>query len=154
LNRGTGFTLLELVITLALISIIGLLGIANMSFLDCVLVRAEIDKLEMICRYLQRCAQASNVQELLQFDLARHAYTFQGTTEYLPWRVKFGRGTAEKPITFVGNRIAFFPTGIQQAGAVYMRDVSGSYRYALTSPVCQVSYLRKYRYDGTWNLIE
>ena len=59
-----------------------------------------------------------------------------------------------QPITFVGNKILFYPEGIIQAGAIYLKDTKNRVQYALSSGVSTVSYLRKYQYTGgEWKLL-
>ncbi len=161
-----GFTLIELVLVIALIASMTWVYVINVTCMYDTVTHAELDKLYTICYYLQRYAQVTNQIQILSFDAEHGRYMFQGITEKLPAEVQFGGvqgmqgspGAPHKPeqraITFVEQRILFYPTGVQQAGTVYLRGRSGSRVYALSSPVSQVSYLRKYRYDGNWKLID
>ena len=89
---------------------------AQSTFLHRILVRSEIDKLHVLCRYLQSRAMVNNKKEELAFDSVQNAY----------------------------------PDGIIQSGTVYVIDSSKKCMYALSSPISQVSYLRKYSYNGKW----
>jgi len=55
-----------------------------------------------------------------------------------------------KSITFTNNRIIFYPTGIISAGTVYLIDQAKQVMYALSNGVSQISFLRTYRYNGSW----
>jgi hypothetical protein len=48
----------------------------------------------------------------------------------------------------------FYPTGIISSGTVYLVDKNKRYMYALSNAVSQFSYLRLYKYDGGWKLLE
>ncbi len=164
LNKS-GFTLIELLIVISLFALLTFLASANLSFFDRLLVRSELEKLHMVCRYLQRCAIVSGQEQYLIFDNNQHAYTYDEHHEKLPPQIRLGflsraqgpPGSANKPIhnaiTFSGNRIVFYPTGIISAGTVYLIDRSQQSMYALSNAVSQVSYLRMYQYDGKWNQI-
>ena len=56
-------------------------------------------------------------------------------------------------ISFENNHIIFYADGTIQAGTVYLVDVNKKLLYALTSGVGHISFLRKYRYDGSWHVI-
>jgi prepilin-type N-terminal cleavage/methylation domain-containing protein len=162
MKKTQGFTLLELLVCLAILVIIVSLPSPSFTFLQGNAVRAELDTLCITCRYLQRSAQARNKEQILTFDETNQSYTFQETTYHLPSTVRFGAGAGitsspsnthtphNKPITFTHNKIIFYPTGITKSGTIYLQDIHGQYTYALSFPVSQVSYLRKYRYDGKW----
>ena len=163
-NRS-GFSLIETMIVIALIALImGLVG-ANYAFLNRILVRSEVEKLYTICRYLQHCAVVKNRPQELRFDRANNTYTYNEQRHTLSRHVTFGflpntkgppsspNATVQNPITFVQKKITFYPEGVISSGTVYLVDSSQQYMYALSSPISQVSYLRKYQYNNGWKLI-
>lgn len=164
LNKN-GFMLFELVITVALLAFIILLGVGIFSGLQHILVHLEAQKLAVTCRCLQYQAQSSNSAQQLFFEPTKQSYYFNNHHEKLVEGVQFGRGTGvigtpsrpnqtpSSPITFVQNRITFFPQGILQAGTVYLTSREKAVTYALSTPISQVSFLRIYRYNGKWSLI-
>ncbi len=162
-----GLLLLELALVLTLLGFVALLAVGNSIFLHRLIIRSEIEKLYTICRYLQQCAMIQNKPCTLTFDQEHKKYTYEGHEQILPQQIDFGflsdaKGPPSspsspigKPITFVNNMITFWPEGIISAGTIYIVDSSCQYMFALTSPISQVSYLRKYQYgDGKWILLE
>lgn len=115
--------------------------------------------------YLQRIAMVTNKKQILTFDTARNCYTYRGHEERLSSYTTFGtlnnvKGppstpthTINNPITFIGKRITFTPNGILQPGTIYLTDKNKQYQFALSVPVSQISFLRKYQYDGKWYYI-
>lgn len=164
-NLSIGYSLIEVIITMALFVLITYLLVANVSFLHRSIVRSEADKLYMICRYLQRCAMAANKKQELIFNEAKQEYKFNSVVYRLPSKVKFGflvgikgppsspKRLISKPITFKSNTIVFYPDGIISSGAVYLTDYDREYLYSISSSVAQVSYIRKYTYNNKWILI-
>jgi hypothetical protein len=163
--RNHGFTLIEATIVVALITFIGTLSLLNTHAMHRMIARAEIEKLQTMCRYLQQCAITEQVEYSLRFDSATHSYTYGNVTESLPPYIVLGPlahsyGPPAHPTqlltnatTFTDNTILFYPTGIISSGTVYLRDKSGSIMYALTNAVAHASYLRTYYYDGAWHLM-
>lgn len=160
-----GFTLIEAMVVICLFALIVTLGMKQLSFLDNIIVHAEVDKLAGICMYLRQKAIASNADQSLICDVEKNEYRFDNVCEKLSKRTAFGflpnatssPGSAgriiKKAITFPGSTIHFYPTGIISSGAVYITDTHKKIMYALTNAVSQFSYLRLYRYDGKWKLL-
>ncbi len=164
-SNNNGFSLIEVALVLALLAIVVMLVGANCTFINRLLVRSEVDTLYTTCRYAQHCALASNTPQEITFDVVRKIYKYRGVEHKLPAQVDFGfipgakgppsapTNTIHKPVTFVHDRITFYPDGIIKSGTVYLTDTARQYMYALSSPIAQVSYLRKYQYNGQWQLI-
>ncbi|TET06374.1 hypothetical protein E3J79_02240 [Candidatus Dependentiae bacterium] len=162
-NIAGGFLLIEALIIITLISLIVTLGLSFGTSLHKALVRSEIEKLYSACIYLQRIAMVTNKRQLLTFDINKNTYYYQGHEERLCHYVTFGTtigikgppsaptNVINKPITFTNNQIIFTPNGILQSGTIYLTDASKQHQYALSVPVSQISFLRKYRYDSRWN---
>ncbi len=164
-SSNWGFSLIEVMIVLALIALIMALVGANYSFLNRILVRSEVEKLCVICRYLQNGAVVKNTQQALAFDAANNTYAYNNQHHKLSAQVTFGflpgtkgppsspQAAIKNPITFPKGKITFHPDGIISSGTVYLIDSSQQFMYALSSPISQVSYLRKYQYNKGWKLI-
>lgn len=159
---GFGFSLMELLVVIALMAIlITVLG-ANVSFIDRLMVKTEVEKLFLVCRALQQEAISCNEQKTLVFDEINQTYCYGSTVEKLNRGVCFGvlpavKGPPASPtheltkaVTFIGNRIVFSPDGIIQPGSVYLISKDKQSLYALSSPVSQVSFVRMYYYDRSW----
>lgn len=162
----TGFSLIEVMIVVTLVAAIAGITAGAYSFLQRIGTQLALEKLYSACRYVQQYAQATGMQQELTFDVAHNSYQAVMCKEQLPQGVVFGtvpgvqgppaHPTAEltRPVTFAGNRIVCAPTGVVQAGAVYLTDARKTTLYALSCSVAQVSYLRKYRYDhNAWHLL-
>ncbi len=171
----SGLTIIELTIAIALIAIIASLVLANTSFMNRFMVRAEVEKLASACRYLRQLAMTTNTQQKLVFDLQNNSYS---TTSVRPEDlrdngyklsscVRFGTGNRlilgppsaptkqiVEPITYPKHEIVFYPDGIISSGLVYMSDTSGKYVYAMSTPVSGISFLRTYVYDGAWKIVK
>jgi type II secretory pathway pseudopilin PulG len=168
-KNKNSFSLIELLVVVALVVLVVTFTVPRTTFVVRFLVQAEINKLYSIFSYLQQRAMVSNQVQELSFDIARHAYRFktvQGvlTTQSLPGSVRFGvldhvKGPPsnptkplEKAVTFPLRQgvstVSFLTNGKITPGAVYLVDRGARYLGALTCPISQVSYIRKYAYDG------
>lgn len=58
-----------------------------------------------------------------------------------------------QPVTFQKNTIIFYPSGIISSGTIYLTDASHSCCYALSNGVASISFLRRYVYRKTWQLM-
>lgn len=155
-----GFSLIEMMVVVALLAIIMTLTIANVSWLNSMVLRSEVDKLHTICMYVQRSAQVSDEPQQLTFDVAGNYYAFNGYQERLPHSLRFGikpgiKGPPSKPtaspnspVTFKNQSIRFTPRGIMHPGTVYLTDTGYATTYAVSSPIADYSYVRKYRYHA------
>lgn len=151
---------------ICLLGLLATLGIMQTSFLDSTIVRTEIDKLTAACSYLRQKAITTNAECVLRFDSAKNEYYADGIHEVVSQRACFSflpgvlgppgcpSHAIKKSITFPGYEIHFYPTGIISSGTVYITDKNKRYMFALSNAVSQFSYLRLYRYDGKWKLID
>lgn len=162
-NLISGFSLIELMIVIAIImTLASLIGINNRFFNKSRTI-TELNLLHAACCYLQQSAIARNSIQELVFDFSNNSYSLQGQTHILAPCVRFGviplvKGPPSspasailEPITFANQTITFYPDGIISAGTVYITDSHAL--YALSSAVAHASHLRKYRYDGAWHSI-
>ncbi len=142
------------------------LSLPGLSFLHRRAVCQQIELLFMLCEHLQQVAMLTNQQQEVHFDTAQHTYAHDVRVQQLPAHVHFGvpnglqgppaapRAPVRSPVTFPRKLLVFHPDGTMQAGTVYLTDSKRECAYALTVPVSAVSYLRLYRYDNGWQLIE
>lgn len=163
LNHTSGFSLIELIICIALILLITTITMPNLWFLKQQQVAVEAEKLHMAFMYMQQLAINKNQNLHLIFDEKNKSYTYENKIEVLPQGVEFGfiegvKGPPAIPnklinsaISFLGKKITFFSTGVIQPGTVYLIDSYKKYFYAITISVSQVSFVRKYKWDGKWN---
>jgi type II secretion system protein H len=164
-KRKSGFSLIELMIVIAIIALIALLTGTGNSALSDIATRLELDKLYALCHYAQRYAMASNQVQTITFNIPANSYRFREREEKLLSGVQFGfiqgaKGPPAhpvsplaKPITFVEDHITFYPDGIIQAGTIYLVNKNKTTMYALSNAVSQVSHLRMYAYDGSWRMV-
>lgn len=139
---------------------------AHMSFLQRMVVRAELENIYGTCCMLQRLALMQGAPQMLIFDQDARSYRYADCVCHLPKSVCFGTAYGVKgppsspdyvlanPITFKDSTIIFYPDGIIQSGAVYLTDTKKSCTYALSCAVSKVSYLRKYQYTSSWHLVK
>jgi prepilin-type N-terminal cleavage/methylation domain-containing protein len=165
MRNQKGFPLIELMIVIVLVALLSGLTLWNMRTFSGMVVRADIEKLYTTCIYLRQKAVSTHTEQLLEFDHANNTYRYDDTIEHLSTTTIYGfvkgvmgpPSSLQAPIstynTFDHNRIIFYPDGIIQSGTLYITDKDKKALYALTSGVGQVSFLRKYRYDGSWHLL-
>jgi prepilin-type N-terminal cleavage/methylation domain-containing protein len=160
-----GFSLLELVVVISLIVILCSIAIGGINLFDRLIVRSELDLLYLRCKQLQQEALLTRTIKELIFDRAGNGYSFGSRHHTFNKAVCFLgatrlQGPPSEPthritsaVTFVHDRIVFYPDGIISSGAVYLCDARQKVVYALSNAVSQVSYLRRYVYDKTWVII-
>jgi len=152
-------------VVIALIALIAGISIASSRYMHKTLVRTELDLLCTTCFYLRNAAIAANKEISLVFDEAENRYFFEDEVHQLPAAVRFGflpeaKGPPssadthlQSAITFANKRITFYSDGIISSGTVYLIDAHRSSLYALSNGIAQFSLLRKYHYDGAWQLM-
>lgn len=161
-----GFSLIECSTVLALIALLATITMSSLGFIQRFFVRAEVEKLHAMCRYVQKCAIIDHIKYVLTLNKMDHSYTSLMGTEQFPRGVQFGllpglKGppssaavTLHTPITFTDEHIEFYPNGTIQSGTVYIVDTLRQNAYALSNGVAHISHLRKYYYyNKTWHLI-
>lgn len=163
--KAPGFMLIEVLITLSLVLLLAGLSFGSMHFFSRN-VSSDIGLLYQYCLFAQRRAISSGSSCSVLIDTQKHSYTCEGSTIQLSDGVRFGfcphaKGPPSSPhqriskaCTFANNQIVCSPEGTIDAGTVYITDAKGASMYALTSGVDAVSYLRLYRYDGSWKRLQ
>ncbi len=160
-----GFSLIELIITITLITLIALLAGSHLAFFDRLLIRAELEHLYVTCYLLQRRAMMIQEAQTLTCDTEDHSYRYNNKEYRLPPSVRFGTAVGVKgppsapekeirePVSFKDATITCTPEGMIGAGAIYLTDRYRRWTYALSCAVGHVSYLRKYQYTQQWVLL-
>ncbi len=157
-----GFFLFECLVAILLLSC---LLFCSSTVQDSSVVRAELDRLYTVFLYLQRRAVLEKKEHYLIFNPDHHSYRAD-RSHHLTQGVLFGtkkesRGPPsnpvsllKEPITWPNSQVTFFPDGTIAAGAVYLTDTRGTCLYALTCDAAASTYIRRYRWDGTWRTVD
>jgi len=165
-GRRQGFLLFELLLVFGLVSIIACIAFVHMRFITRGYVRAELAALYQMCVYAQRCAISSGQSCAVILDIEQNRYWCNDRICTLASGVQFGiisgvkgpPSAPQQPIThastFRNNRISCSPDGIIDAGTIYLIDADKRFLYALTAGVAPYSYVRMYRFAGTWQRLE
>lgn len=165
MNRS-GFSLIELSIVMCLALLLVSIISINTNFLNKYTATSELHLLHATCTHLQQCALTEKAEQKIILDSINQAYSYNGHQHKLSGDIEFGvlpnakgppsspQNTLHSAVTFTDNTITFYPDGIIQSGTLYLKDTKNNSLYALSSPISSVSFLRKYRYDGKWHLME
>lgn len=165
-HKIKAFSLIEVMVCLSII----LLGMGvcmqQQGIFKRMIIRQEMNRLFHEIYAVRSVAMIQGEPREIRFDRIAHRYESGGIWHDLPAVIKFGvlpgiqgppsrpQSAIVDPIHFVGHRITCYPDGTIQAGTIYVIDDDALYQYAITSGASSVSLLRKYRYDGSWQLDE
>ena len=167
------FSIIELLIVMTAVIFLFTLTIPRVSVMNRFVLQNEIDKLLTTFSFLQQRAVASNKLQDIVFNLNDNSYSYNLRNDKrfvhkLPRIIKFGflpnvLGPPAKPkkkivdpvsfkkINEKEYQVLFFTDGRVYPGTIYLVDIDQKNMMALTCPVSQISYIRKYRYDsGRW----
>lgn len=175
LKRRGSFTLVELMVAMVLVFTIVMVSLPRVSWYRYFLLRSEINNLHALFVCLQQRAIVSHTMYELFFDVDHNTYHYLAPSgkkmvcalnKYVQFGwvagVKGPPGDPEKaidrsitfPLTQQGHCVQFFPDGKFSTGTIYIVDKEKTRVGALTCPISQVSYMRRYVYDGcTWKLL-
>lgn len=155
------FSLLELMIVIALVTLLTSLGSLTSSFFNPWLARLQLNQVYMACQCMRAQAMALHRTLHVQCDTHKHTYrigdhSYQLTGalfDYLPGS-NGPPGNPTKPIThaitFTKQCISFYPDGTTNAGTIYMTDPHHTRMYALTIAVGEIPAIRTYIYSRGW----
>lgn len=161
----TGFSLVSVMMSVTIVGILMSLAMVNLSFLDQLIARSEVQALQATCYYAQQVAQARHQPCDIRCDTRDNTYTCNGHRRALPHSIMFGvkpgvygppstsKNLITTPITFAHGTIRSAESGVLTPGTVYIVDRNKRYQYALSCSVSQVSYIRCYRYDNGFHLL-
>jgi Tfp pilus assembly protein FimT len=166
------FTLYEIIIVLAIITFILTISIPRTDIFRQKVIILELDKLFNIFNYLQQRAIASNNSQQLTFNIKNNSYLYLSLTNksisyQLSYPIIFGfleavKGPPSTPTKLINKAITFqtknktltvtfLSNGKITPGTIYIIDKYKKLMCALTCPISQVSYIRKYIYkNGQW----
>ena len=164
-----GFSLFELLITLAVIVIFATLTIPKLTFINKFILQNEVDKIFTTFSYLQQKAIATNTPQELFFYLNKNEYSFieknSNKLYVLPSKVSFGvlqnvLGPPARPKKIIKNpisfnklddgvfKVTFFTDGNISSGSVFLIDEDKKNLMSLSCPVSPFSCIRKYKYEN------
>lgn len=166
------FTLIELLVVLAAVAVLCSLAIPRFFSLQERSLNHDIDKLFLVCSYLQQKAISCHEPQVLSFNYAARSYSYPGlhgkaVRVFFSSGVYYGfmPGTLGAPgdpkkiikkfstfkLPMSKHGIIFFHNGSATSGTVYLVDATKKLMGALTCSLSEVSYIRKYRYKyGKW----
>ena len=158
-----GCLLLEMLIVLALIILVGSLGVMSISWYDRYLVRLEIERLYATIMLVHQSACNTQKPQEIIIQSNENCYRTSYGKDELIKGVLFGvmagvKGPPSlpvhfltKPVSFARNCITCYPDGVIDAGTVYLTNKSKSCLYALSCGVAQEPYIRcYYYYQSKW----
>ncbi|MFZ5953664.1 MAG: type II secretion system protein [Candidatus Dependentiae bacterium] len=155
--KKKGFTLIECLLVISLLSFLSFCAFFSTSFFKQTLEKTEIEKLYLWALHLQQIAQTSGTIQELVIDVDNNSYYVLDTKIKVANGLQFGKPFTPLPNThhskassFKHNKIIFYPSGIISAGTVYLIHSQANRTYALSNAVSSVSFLRKYQYAGSW----
>lgn len=163
MSHRSGFIMIELMVAVAIVVLLAGMTCVHIAGYRYACMHQQIALFALAWRQLQQTAMVRNQQQEMLFDEGGHCYKIDGVWHELPSMIRFGflpeaKGPPSHPfqsigsaITFIGKKVTCFADGTIQAGTIYLVDDKKQHMYALTSGVSAVSFLRKYRYDGTWH---
>lgn len=170
----SSYTLLELCVVLAIITLLCLLGVPMIVNHDEYTILRELEKLEAICMYLHQRAIATQKdheliiktqQNIYEYTINAHIALFR-----LPDTINFGwlpsaLGPPGNPIAPITQEcsfpklngqnhshvVKFISNGQFYPGTLYLTDRKRRFMGALTCSISRVFYIRKYLYkSGQW----
>lgn len=168
MNLNTGFFILEVSVVIFVIILVIAMVWPFMWFHDQIGIQQDVQKIYSAILYLQQRAKSNFETQHLEFDISKRSFKYNSQTYLLSPNAEFGVATGIKgppsapkknivsPITFEGNRIAFYPDGTISAGIVYLFDRKTKNTFAISSSVSYMSFIRKYKYivESGWTLID
>jgi len=167
--KKESFTLIELLIVVALLLFILSITISRLSFVSHWKLSQEIQRLQATMQYLHQKSIIENKEYVLEFVPEKNEYSYQTNLRLLMHKldkdVKFGfidevKGPPAKPskkirksVTFPSNTIHFYPQGTISSGAVYVVTHNKNAMKAITSSVNDVVSIKSYVYrNKKWSI--
>lgn len=158
--------MIEIVIYLAIIILLTTITLTNFWFLQRSVVQLELSQLQAAFDYTRQLAIATNQAQIITFDQTNHSYNYGKYSHKLPNYSRFGYaphtyGPPSDPktpitqaITFDQQQALISPQGVIAPGTVYLTDQQHKLTCALTTPLSQITLMRKYKnLNGHWENI-
>lgn len=169
--NSKGFTLFEVLLTLLLVSIIIGIGSSYIFVIRSALVKVELERLHIVFVYLNRLSILQSHTLELKFDSKNNTYSYAdihgnikinnlskdvifGTLPGLKGPPSAPINNIVNPISFKDNNVIFYSDGKISSGTVYVTDKKFSCMYAISIPVSDFPYIRKYHYKDKWMLLK
>ena len=163
-----GYTLIELMLVCTIVLFLCTIGIPHFFNKSSHDLTYELNKIEIILKFLQQRALATNQTQTIVIDPTIQTFTWiinnQKITHTLTPTLKFGflpqsYGPPSDPTALITDSITFkqinnfyyielFPNGKISSGSIYLIDKNRIIMGALTSGISQVSYIRRYVYKS------
>ncbi len=156
--RNKGFSLIELTITITVIVIVYAIAIPTLSYVNKTMLNLELKNIYILFTYLKQKSITKNQIHKLVFNVKKNFYTYQindrKVLRKLPYNLKIGileksfgppskkTGPLNKPVTFINNKVIFYPDGKISPGSLYLK--SGNNMVAITCPISKIAYIRQY----------
>lgn len=171
-QSSKGYSLLEIIITIALIAILAGITTIHLSFFTTNTIIDSLQTLKSIVAFTHNKAMASATMQSITLNETSKIITFtsihETTSRYpMPPSISFGYppnalGPPSQPtkhikkaITFRDNTIRCHPHGSISAGTIYVRSSDAKKHYALSCGVSPIPFIRIYQYvNNTWIAID
>lgn len=167
LKKQKSFSLIEIFISLFLLALILIIAIPNTAFFEKEILKSETEKLFSVMLFLQQKAIATNKPQKILLNTSKNQYSYETFNKtniiQLNDKISFDflkdcqgppadpKNIITKPITFplVKNTtdtfvINFFCNGKLNAGTIYLINKKNNYMMAITTPISNISFIRKY----------
>lgn len=165
-TNKSGATLWELLLYGTLIAIVYAGAIQITWVWQHSLLYAQVHAICMLCNYARQCALHSLSGKVVFFDIKTNSCRCEEMQEQLAPGICFGTASivygpprnpikvVHKPVTFVGERMVCYPSGIMQSGTVYLTDCYKRATYAISNAVSTFSHMRMYHWNGKrWDFL-
>ncbi|MFA5075323.1 MAG: hypothetical protein WC436_04440 [Candidatus Babeliales bacterium] len=159
------FSIIEFIVCFSIILILLVISVPKFFMFNKFILINQADKLFSTFSFLQQKAIASNLTQNLKLNLKENSYCYDNKIFKLVDNVKFGflsgvKGPPSNPIKNIDSAISFekindfeynvifYSDGKIKPGTLYLVDKDHKFMAALTCPISQVSFIRKYKYDN------
>ncbi|MCF7799796.1 hypothetical protein K9L05_02515 [Candidatus Babeliales bacterium] len=159
------FSIIEFIVCFSIILILLVISVPKFFLFNKFILTSQADKLFSTFSFLQQKAISSNLTQNLKLNLKENSYSYDNKIFKLVDNVKFGflqnvNGPPSTPTKKIDcaisfekmndheYKVTFYPDGKIKPGTLYLIDKDYKFMAALTCPVSQVSFIRKYKYDN------
>jgi hypothetical protein len=165
-SKTHAFSLLEITLILGICAVVLPLSISfvHRQYID-MYMQSELDRIVALLYSARAHALAQARVITLQANKPSHCIIYKERTHFLSPGILFQTiphmmgppsrpiNSVLEPISFDNGTILIGPSGTGNAGTLYLKHAHDSRIYAVTVGVGSVPFLRKYRYNGIWQLL-